>query len=326
MINELIMRFTIFGRRFAQVLIVLVGSTFLLAMLLQLLPVGLEELYVVSFDEASRQQQLERLRLDRNPVFGYFGWLWDFVRGDFGQYIYVGAGEKPVSRQVSAALPVSLRLVFYVQVVSILVSVPLGIYTAYRAGQKTEKVVSNVLFTASAIPNFVLALLFAGFFGVTLGWFPPLGYVGPSEDLVQHFRTMALPVLALAIPLIAAYTRILRTDMIASLREDYVTMAASKGLSNRRILFRHVLRPSSITLLTSAALNMGGLIGGAVVIEQIFSIPGMGTEIAIAIFGRQYFALQSYVALIAVGYVLFNVFVDLLIGFVDPRARERRSA
>ena len=91
--NDLFMRFTIFGRRFAQVLIVLIGSTFLLAMLLRLLPVGLEELYVVSFDEASRQQQLKRLRLDRNPVFGYFGWLWDFVRGDFGQYIYVGAGE-----------------------------------------------------------------------------------------------------------------------------------------------------------------------------------------------------------------------------------------
>jgi len=320
------MRLTIFGRRFAQLLIVLIGSTFLLSMLLQLLPVGLEDLYVVSFDEASRQQQLERLRLDRNPVFGYFGWLWDFVRGDFGQYIYPGAGEKPVWGQISAALPVSLRLVFYVQLLSILVSVPLGIYTAYRAGSKIERVVSYGLFTALAIPNFILALLFAGFFGVTLGWFPPLGYVAPSEDLVEHFRTMALPVLALAIPLIAAYTRILRTDVIASLREDYVTMAASKGLSNRRILFRHVLRPSSVTLLTSAALNMGALIGGAVVIEQIFSIPGMGTEIAIAIFGRQFFALQSYVALIAVGYVLFNVLVDILIGFIDPRARARSNA
>ena len=136
---------------------------------------------------------------------------------------------------------------------------------------------------------------------------------------------MVLPVLALAIPTVATYTRLLRTDVIAALREDYVTMAVSKGLSNKRILLTHVLRPSSVTLFTSAALNMGGLIGGTLVIEQIFSIPGIGSEIALAIFGRQYFALQSYVALIAVGYVLFNVLVDVLVGVVDPRARGRRN-
>lgn len=312
-------------RWLAQLLVVLVGSTFLLAMLLQLLPVGLEELYVVAFDEASRLQQLKRLRLDRNPVIGYLGWLWDFVRGDFGFIIYPGAGEDAVSKRISAALPISLRLVVYVQILALLVSVPLGILTAYRAGRKSEKAISYGLFTASAIPNFVFGLVLAALFGVTLGWLPPLGYVSPSESIVEHLRTMALPVLALGIPTIATYTRLLRTDVIAALREDYVTMAASKGLSNLRILFTHVLRPSSVTLFTSAALNMGGLIGGALVIEQIFTIPGMGTEIAIAIFGRQYFALQSYIALIAVGYVLFNAVVDVLIGFVDPRARERRN-
>lgn len=312
-------------RRLAQIIVVLVGSTFLLAMLLQLLPVGMEELFVVAFDEASRQQQLARLRLDVNPVVGYFGWLWDFVRGDFGPIIYPGAGEEPVAGRVARALPVSLRLVLYVQVVALAVSIPLGILTAYRAGRRSDKVVSYGLFTASAIPNFVFALLMAAFFGVTLGWLPPLGYAAPSEDLVAHLRYMVLPVLALAIPTIATYTRLLRTDLIAALREDYVTMAVSKGLSNRRILFTHVLRPSSVTLFTSAALNMGALIGGALVIEQIFTIPGMGTEIALAIFGRQYFALQSYVAIIAVGYVVFNAIVDVLIGVVDPRARGRRS-
>jgi peptide/nickel transport system permease protein len=314
-----------FVRRAAQLAVVLVGSTFLLAMLLLLLPVGMEELFVVAFDEASRLEQLKRLRLDRNPVLGYLGWLWDFVRGDFGPIIYPGAGEDAVSDRVTRALPISLLIVLYVQVVALLVAIPLGIFTAYRAGSKGEKAVSYSLFTASAIPNFVFALLLAAFFGVTLGWLPPLGYVPLSEDVVGHLRTMVLPVLALAIPTVATYTRLLRTDVIAALREDYVTMAVSKGLSNKRILFTHVLRPSSVTLFTSAALNMGGLIGGTLVIEQIFSIPGMGSEIALAIFGRQYFALQSYVALIAVGYVLFNVLVDVLVGVVDPRARGRRN-
>jgi len=153
-----------FLRRTAQLAVVLVGSTFLLAMLLLLLPVGMEELYVISVDGAGRLAQLKRLRLDRNPVFGYLGWLWDFVRGDFGPIIYPGAGEEAVSGRVTRALPISLLIVLYVQVVALLVAIPLGIATAYRAGTKGEKVVSYSLFTASAIPNFVFALLLAAFF------------------------------------------------------------------------------------------------------------------------------------------------------------------
>jgi peptide/nickel transport system permease protein len=146
-----------------------------------------------------------------------------------------------------------------------------------------------------------------------------------SEGLAEHFKHMVLPIASLSFGLVAAYTRLLRSDVIATLKEDYVTMAASKGLSDRRILWRHVFRPSSITLMTSAALNMGGLIGGAVVIENIFSIQGVGFEIIYALGTRQYVALQSLIALVAVGYVLFNVIVDIASGFIDPRTRERRG-
>jgi peptide/nickel transport system permease protein len=204
--------------------------------------------------------------------------------------------------------------------------VPLGIFTAYRSGKRSDKALSYGLFTAASIPNFVFGLLMAVFFGVTLAILPPLGYVSPSVDFVEHIRSMILPVAALSIPLIATYTRLLRTDVIATLREDYVTMAASKGLSNKRILFSHVLRPSSVTLFTSFALNMGALIGGTLVIEQVFTIPGLGSEIGSAIFARQFFALQSYVAIIAVGFILFNTLADILVGFIDPRTRERRNA
>ncbi|MEY2627626.1 MAG: hypothetical protein RL643_271 [Actinomycetota bacterium] len=323
--NDLTFKLLAAARRLAQLLVVIVGSTFLVSLLLQLLPVGLKELYVFALDEAGRQQQIQALHLDKNPVMFYLYWLWDFVRGDFGSIVYPTGVLDPVMPKVTAAMPVSLRLVFYVQALALVVSVPLGILSAYRAGRRSDRVISYVLFSAASIPNFVFALLLASFFGVTLAWLPPLGYVAPSENLVEHLRTMALPVLALAIPTIATYTRLLRTDVIAALREDYVTMAASKGLSNIRILFTHILRPSSVTLFTSAALNMGALIGGTLVIEQIFTIPGMGTEIGIAIFSRQYFALQSYVAVIAIGYVLFNSIVDIAVGFVDPRSRDRRN-
>jgi len=217
-------------------------------------------------------------------------------------------------------------LMLYVQVVALVISVPLGIYTAYRSGKRSDKVISYGLFTASSIPNFVFGLLLAVLFGVTLAWLPPLGYVAPGENLVEHIRTMILPVAALAIPLIATYTRLLRADVIATLREDYVTMAVSKGLSNKRILFSHVLRPSSVTLFTSFALNMGALMGGTLVIEQLFTIPGLGSEIGIAIFSRQFFALQSYVAILAVGFVVFNTLADIAVKYVDPRTRERRRA
>lgn len=157
-----------------------------------------------------------------------------------------------------------------------------------------------------------------------LGWVDPIGYVHPTENLVQHLKLMILPVASIAIGLTSSYTRLLRTDVIATLKEDYVTMAASKGISNRRVLWRHVFRPSSTTLLTSAALNMGGLIGGVVVIETIFVIPGIGYEIFYAIGARQVIAMQTFIALISFGYVFFNTTIDLVTNIIDPRTRERR--
>ena len=313
-------------KRLVQLLLVVVGATFLLSLLLRLLPVGLKELYVTGLFEEDRQKQIKELGLDRNAFSYYIHWLWDFVRGDFGQIVLPGGGGETVASHVGRALPKTLQLVFYTQIFALLVSIPLGIFSAYRTGRRADRFVSYGLFTAASVPNFVLGLLLALIVGVKLEWLPPLGYVPISESVVDHVRGMILPVLSLGIPLIASYTRLLRTDVIATLREDFVTMAVAKGLSDRRILFTHVLRPSSVTLLTSAALNMGALIGGSLVIERVFSIPGLGTEIGFAIFGRQYFALQAYVALVAIGYVIFNSVIDVVVGFVDPRTRERRNA
>jgi len=313
-------------RQLGQAILTVVGATFFLSLLLRLLPIGLAEIYVSGADEASRQVRIKELRLDKDPITFYLLWLRDFVTGNFGPIVSPNGGSTPVSEKVASALPISLLMVTYVQVIALSISIPLGIFTAYRSGRRSDKAISYGLFTASSIPNFVFGLLLAVFFGVTLAWLPPLGYVSPGENLVEHIRTMILPVASLAIPLIATYTRLLRADVIATLREDYVTMAVSKGLSDKRILFSHVLRPSSVTLFTSFALNMGALIGGTLVIEQLFTIPGMGAEIGIAIFSRQFFALQSYVAILAVGFVVFNTLADIAVNYVDPRTRERRRA
>jgi peptide/nickel transport system permease protein len=136
---------------------------------------------------------------------------------------------------------------------------------------------------------------------------------------------MILPVIALAAGQVAIYMRLLRSDMIATLQENFITMAKAKGVSNRRILFRHALRPSSLTLLTVAGLNLGTLIGGAIVVEVIFGIPGIGTQIAYAIAAREYVELQSYIAIIAIGYVLINFTIDALYVVLDPRIRRARA-
>ena len=211
----------------------------------------------------------------------------------------------------------------YVQIVSLTIAIPLGLITAYRADKAIDRVISTGLFTGSAIPGFALALSLGYYFGVRLQLLPTIGYVPIAEGLGEHFKHLILPVSSLSIPLCASYARILRAEIISTLRQDYVTMAVSKGISNSRVLVKHVLRPSSTSLITTASLNMGGLIGGTVIIDQIFGIGGLGQQLTYAIFARQYIALQSYVALIAIAFILFTVVADLLIGVVDPRTRNR---
>jgi peptide/nickel transport system permease protein len=261
--------------------------------------------------------------LDRG-VFGYFfRWLGNMFQGDFGNYYNSGA-QYPVMDAVKRTLPVSLQLIFYAQIIALALSIPLGLIAAYKENSKFDKVLTNTLFTLVSFPNFAMALILIVIISLKLGWLDPVGYVKPSEDLVQHIKLMILPVTSIAIGLTSSYTRLLRTDAIATLKEDYVTMAASKGISNRRILWRHVFRPSSTTLLTSAALNMGALIGGTIVIETIFVVPGIGYEIFAAIGNRQVIAMQSLIALVAFAYVFFNSVIDIVTQIVDPRTRERR--
>jgi peptide/nickel transport system permease protein len=310
-------------QRVAQLLIVLILVTFGVSLLLRLIPVDLATILLPASSEGEREILRAELGFDKGPIGYYLQWLGNFVQGDFGK-IYFSGGTEEVSDHLMQAMPRSLLLMVYTQILALVIAVPLGVISAYRAGRRADKIISNSLFALSSVPNFAIALLLIIFIGVKFAWLPTLGYVPIAEGFGEHLKHMVMPVISLSLGLIATYTRLLRADMISALREDYVTMAASKGLSDRRILWRHVLRPSSMTLLTSAALSMGGLIGGAIVIESIFATYGIGFEVFAAIGGRQYVALQSTVAVIALFYVFFNLVVDVGSGFVDPRTRDRR--
>ena len=316
-------KISFWSQRVAQLLIVLLLVTFGVSLLLRLIPVDLATILLPVASEEERVALRAELGFDKGPIGYYLQWLGNFVQGDFGK-IYFSGGTEEVSDHLKEAMPRSLLLMVYTQILALVVAIPLGVVSAYRAGRRADKIISNSLFALQSVPGFAIALVLIIFLGVKFGWLPTLGYAPISDGIWEHSKHMIMPVISLSLGLIATYTRLLRADMIAALREDYVTMAASKGLSDRRILWRHVLRPSSMTLMTSAALSMGGLIGGAIVIESIFATYGVGFEIFAAISGRQYIALQSSVAVIALFYVFFNLVVDIASGFVDPRTRNRR--
>jgi peptide/nickel transport system permease protein len=274
--------------------------------------------------DARKAELRDQLNLDDPLPVRYGAWLGDFVTGDFGNYYRV-SGSDPVGERVSSALPVSLQLMVYSQIVALIFAIPLGVITAYRAGTRFDRAANTTAFALLSIPNFVLGLLLAYYVGVFLGWLPPTGYEEFGADPVEHFRRMALPTLTLAAAQIGVYMRLLRSDMVQTLQEDFIQMARSKGISDRRVLWRHALRPSSLTLLTVGGLNVGTLIGGALVIEVLFSLPGLGTSIFEAISQRQYVALQSFVAILAILFVLVNFIVDVLYTVIDPRIRHARA-
>jgi peptide/nickel transport system permease protein len=278
---------------------------------------------------AAKEQVREQIGLDKPFLTQYGTWLGNFVTGDFGE-VYTGSGATPnsipVSQVIQKRLPVSLLLMLYAQLLALLIAIPLGVFSAYRANSKFDRASNMTMFAMLALPPFVVALVLAIYVGGQWQWLPTQSNL-PNFPLnpLDNWRYLLMPTISLALAQIAIYMRLLRSDMIATLQEDFITTAKAKGIPARRVLFRHALRPSSLTLLTVAGLNVGALIGGAVVVERIFKVPGIGGELAESIFRQQILETQAIVVLIAIFYVVLNFFVDLLYTVLDPRIRHARA-
>ena len=338
--------------KLAQLVAVLFVVTLFTFLLVQLLPGDPVDLLVpVRTDTADPEQQAiiaarkaqitQDLDLDQSLPRQYITWLGNFVTGDLGNE-YAVSSTNPVSDAVGSALPPTIQLIIYSQILSLLVAIPVGIISAYRQSGIFDRVSNASAFGALSMPNFAIGLLLAYWVGVRLNpslpsWMniPPQGYQPfpgwnpfdwTFDSVTNHVFSMLLPALSLALAQFAVYMRLLRSDMIQTLQEDFILMAKSKGISNTRVLWRHALRPSSLSLLTVAGLSVGTLIGGAVVIEVIFSIPGMGSLIASSIIGREFITLQSCVAIVAITFVVINAVLDILYSILDPRIRNVRAA
>jgi peptide/nickel transport system permease protein len=307
------------ARRLLYLVPVLVAVSLLTFLIASLLPGDLA--YVILCDQAT-PDKVAALRhdmgLDQPIWWRYASWLWHVLQGDFGRSFRTG---QTVLQAVSERLPVSIELMLLAELAALAIGIPLAIACAVRSGSAFDRFVTGSAFGMLSVPAFLAAILLIYLFAVELRWLPATGYVPFGEDPVGNIRSFVLPALTLALGEWPVLMRVLRSDMIATLQEDYIAMARAKGLKPSRILLVHALKPSSLTLVTVTGINIGRLIGGTVIVESVFALPGIGRLLLGAIYTRDLIILQGVVLFVACGYVLMNFVVDLLYAVLDPRIR-----
>ena len=273
-----------------------------------------------SVDATVKANLRRELGLDQPIYVQYAAWTWRLLHGDLGRSIRNG---EPVIENVSRRIRPSLQLAALAMAISLVVATPLGILSAARRNTSVDRFGTTFALFGICMPNFLLALLLIFFFGVKLRWLPISGYIDPLEEMVPGLRSLVLPALTLGLALAAVVTRTLRSSMLDALSEDYVRTARAKGLSESSIIRGHVLKNALIPVVTVLGLQLGTLIGGAVITEYVFALPGVGRLVVDAVFARDYPLVQGVVLLIAVGFILSNLAVDLLYGWIDLRIRYR---
>src|SRR3982075_99871 len=307
------------ARRLLYLVPVLVAVSLLTFLIASLLPGDLA--YVILGDQAT-PEKVAALRhdmgLDQPVWWRYISWLGHVLQGDFGRSFRTG---QTVLQAVAERLPVSFELMIFAEIIGLAIGVPLAVACAVRSGSAFDRFMTGSAFGMLSVPTFLSAILLIYLFAVELRWLAATGYVPFEEDPIGNLRNFLLPALTLALGEWPGIMRILRSDMIATLQEDYIALAKAKGLKPARILLVHALKPSSLTLVTVTGINIARLIGGAVIVESFFALPGFGRLLLCAIFTRDLLVLPGAVLFVACGYVLLNFIVDMLYAVLDPRIR-----
>lgn len=310
-------------RYVARRLVMMVGITFVISVgtfyLLHLLPGDPASVILgIGNTPSARLTLYHQLGLDRPVIEQYFVWIGHLLSGHLGNSFIT---HTPIASTIGGALPIDLELILLSQIVAFGIAIPL----AMRSARKPDGVVDRILgagsFTLLSIPPFIIIVLLVLVFAIKLhiAAFAPSSYASLTQDWVVNLESLTLPALTLAIGSFVVYYRVLRSDMIATLQEEFVTMARSKGLSQRRIMWRHAFRPSSVALLGAAGVNIGGLLAGGFVVQYLLQIPGLGFTLISAITTGDYILVQDIVLVVSVGVVLINFIFDFAINMVDPR-------
>ena len=268
--------------------------------------------------EASIAQLEEQLGLNQPLYVQYFDWVVGLFQGDMGTSLRYNT---PVIDQIAVRLPRSLLLAVSATIVSVSLSIPLGVIAAVRKNQPADLTASMIAFVGLSLPIFLWGLVFIFVFAITLGGFPTGGYVSPWDDPVRALHHLILPASAMGVALTAYIMRMTRSSMIDELSEDYIAFARAKGLDERVVVLRHALKNAAIPVITVIAFQFSYAFGGVVVLEEVFSWPGIGRLTLSAINSRDIPLLQGCIIVIALIYMVSNFLADVFYAYVDPRIR-----
>ena len=307
--------------RFLQAIPVLVLASIAVFLMLRLVPGDPAEILAgqdgTNEDVARIRQQLG---LNDSLPEQYFNWLADILQGDLGVSFARGL---PVTRMLRTAIPPTVELAVAAYLVAVVVGIPLGILGGIRPRSGWDWTLSGFTLVAIGIPGFLLGIIMLWVFSVRLDWFPVFGHVSIVDDPVESLRHLALPAIATGVGVAAVLARYTRTTIAEVMGNDYVRTARAKGLAESRVVVRHALRNSMIPVVTVMALQVGGLLVGAVIVEQVFTRPGLGRLVVSAIQAHDYLVVQSTLIVLVTVFIGANLAADIAYGFLDPRVRGR---
>ena len=259
-----------------------------------------------------------KYRLDQPIPVQYAYWVGSILQGDFGVSIRT---QLPIGEMILQKLPITIQLAVMAMLIAILIGIPAGIVAAVWRGTRLDHAANVVALSGLSIPNFWLGIMLILLFSVQLGWLPSGGYVSPGEDLAANLRGMLLPALVLGSGNAAVLMRHTRSAMLGVLRQDYIRTARAKGVRERFVVLKHALRNALVPVVTLGTLQFGELLAGAVLTEQVFSIPGFGKLIVDAVFTRDYAVVQAVVLCVAVAFLFMNLLADIAYVLLNPRLR-----
>ena len=305
-------------RRLLSAIPTLLVVTILIFLMIHLLPGDPAQLML---GEAATPQTIHALRhelgLDRPLVVQYASWLGNAARLHFG----VSTTNTPVATLIAQKLPITLELALLSVLISILIALPAGIVSSLRPGGGVDQAVTVLSLSGISLPTFFTGIVLIYVFSIRLGWVPASGYVGLFKSPLQNLRLMILPSFTLGFFSAAILTRYLKASMLEVMGQDYIRTAHAKGLRGRQVIVKHQLRNALIPVITILGLQLGALLGGAIITEQIFSIPGFGNLLVYSVLNRDLPVIQTIVLLAALGVFVANFMVDMAYALIDPRIR-----
>jgi peptide/nickel transport system permease protein len=306
-------------RRLIQTVFVLILVSLIAFSLLHIIP---GDPVVTMLGTEATQAQIDILRhelwLDRPLLVQYMRWFTNILQGDFGKSIMY---RESVAGLIATRLPVTFHLGFIALILSTLISIPAGVISAVRRGSLLDQVITVSANLGMAVPLFWLGILGIYFFALKLGWLPVQGYTSPFDNFWLNTKQVIMPAICLAVVPLASLTRQSRSSMLEVIRQDYIRTARSKGLKERAVITGHALKNAIIPVVTLLGIQLRNLVGGSVLVETVFNIPGMGSFMVRAVFNKDFLIVQGCIMVIALVVALANLAVDISYGYFDPRIR-----